>query len=90
MRVGMLRARGPRSGFGTVGRLLLWRAWAAAPCSCAHMRDPCMGRRPRTDRDEHERARMRARGCRSGARNVGGARSIENLDMTRQRGASRG
>eukprot|EP00966_Prymnesium_polylepis_P080306 1860142-Prymnesium_polylepis.1 len=35
------------------------------------MRDPCMGRRPRTDRDEHEGAQTRAEGCRSGARRSG-------------------
>ena len=30
--------------FGFVWRLLLWRACAVAPCSCAFVRDPCMGR----------------------------------------------
>jgi hypothetical protein len=68
---GMLRARGHCGTFRIVWCLLLWRACAAAPCSCALVRDPCMGRWPRTHRDEHQRARTRARRCCSGARRSG-------------------
>jgi hypothetical protein len=69
--VGTLLAREPWSMPGTAWRLSLWRLWAAAPCSCALVRDPCMGRWPCMDRDGHERARTRARGCWSGARHSG-------------------